>query len=214
MTCEEKKRTTAPGRNSVSLTWLAEKADGLREEKLQLVLHATEGLRLRREKETLEPDETHVCIIETSSCQAGRKRVTNVALRIDDTTTHDFDVGPERWDAVFWTESAVEKFLYPYYHAHRVWDQKIIDVKNAFEAFPYAYAIRHKAPSASESMSLSGTLEIGVLGHGLAPAWLSPDAFIDLVTKSRALRDPAAPEAADRARDNRAPAAGPARTPR
>lgn len=140
--------------------------------------------------------------------------MTNVALRIDDTTTQEFNVGPEGWDAVFWTESAVEKFLYPYYHAHRIWDQQIIDVKNAFEAYPDAYAIRHKAPSASEPMSLSSILQIGVLGHGLAPAWLSPDAFIDLVTKSRTVREPAAPEAADRARDTHAPAAEPARTPR
>jgi hypothetical protein len=214
MTCEEKKSTTAPGRNSVALTWLAEKADGHREEKLQLVLHETAGLRLRREKEALEPGETPVCIIETSSCQAGRKRVTNVALRIDDKTTQSFNTDPEGWDAVFWTESAVEKFLYPYYHAHRTWDEKIIKVKDAFEAHPEAYAIRHKAPSASDTMSLNSLLEIGVLGPGLVPVWLSPDAFIELVTKSRAVRETAAPGAVDPARDNREPAAEPAHTPR
>lgn len=214
MTCEEKKRTTAAGRNSVTLTWLAEKADGHREEKLQLVLHPAEGLRLRREQEALEPGETPVCTIETSSCQPGRKRVTNIALQIDGKTTQDFDIDPEGWDALFWTESAVEKFLYPYYHAHRIWDEKIIAVKDAFEAHPEAYAIRHKAPSASEPMSLSSLLEIGVLRPGLAPVWLSPDAFIELVTKNRTVRETAVPEAGDPAPDNLEPAAGRARTPR
>jgi hypothetical protein len=200
--CSERKKTTAPGRNSWKLAWLAETADGWRDEKLKLVLHAKDGLSLQRADYQPGPGEQVVCLIETPSCQPGREQVLRVTLDTKNAGSHTVDT-KEGWDAVFWTESAIEKFLYPYYHSQRLWSDELEDLKTAFETYPGAFAIRHKAPSASEVMSLASTVEIGAMGMDLKPRWYPLQHFMDLAQAHRVAKGGAKPEAAGRGQGTR-----------
>ncbi len=201
--CAEKKLKKAPGRNSWTLSWLAEMADGWRGEELLLTRHPAHGLRVRRSTEPKGEDEEDVCKIETPKCQPDRKEVRAVTLDVDGTSAKiDTDDGS---DAVFWTESAVEKFLYPYYHSHRLWDERMDRVKRAFETYPDAYAIKHKAPSSSFVMSLAETLQIGALNLDKRFVWLAVDEFLALVEQYLTARG-AGPAGGDREQGSREPA--------
>jgi hypothetical protein len=211
--CEKRKKTTAPGRNSWTLSWLAEKADGTRDKKLQLIAHDTLGLSIQDEDYQPGTDEHFVCYIETPSCQPTRKKVVAATLTTEDKIDHPITVTKDKqWDAVFWTESSIEKFLYPYYHAQRIWDDELENLKASFEAYPLGFGMRHRAPSASEPITLATTLEVGVIGMDLVPQWYSPQAFIDLVRKQFAVRAAANPEAAGRGPDTPEQAGAPSRT--
>jgi hypothetical protein len=194
----EQLSTTVAGHDSTRLSWLSETANGWRDEKLQLVYHATDGLSIKHANDGLKTGENKVCDIETPSSQPTRSKVVSVTLETADGATHQFTVGPEGWDALFWSESSIEKFLYPYYHAHRIWDDNIESVKESFEEYPMAFAIRHKAPSASAAMGAPATVEIGALGMKLAAEegklasqWYAPQHFNDLVSAYRVARDAA-----------------------
>jgi hypothetical protein len=211
--CAEKKREQAPGRNAWTLSWLAEKADGWREEKLQLVLHGANGLSIKRQNEKLQAGETKVCDIETPRCQPGRVKVKTVTLETETSGSRTIDVSSDGWDAVFWTESSIEKFLYPYYHSHRIWSDEMDTLKASFEAYPNAFAIRHKAPSTSSMMSLVGAFEIGALDLQLAPQWFSPPDFIALVAEYLEVQADATPAAAGHGQDIGQPAGALPHTP-
>jgi len=192
----EQAGTTSTGRDSTRLSWLAETADGWRDKKLQLVYHETDGLSIKRGDEGLKSGENKVCDIETPSTQPSRTKVVSVTLETADGAQHKFLVEPEGWDALFWTESSIEKFLYPYYHAHRIWGVNIEDAKESYESYPMAFAIRHKAPSASATMGAPATVEIAALGmkaaaEGTKPVadWYSPERFNDLVSAHRVAQD-------------------------
>jgi hypothetical protein len=208
----EQASTTAAGRDSTRLSWLAETADGWRDQKLQLIYHAVEGLSVKHADDRLKSGEAKVCDIETPSSQPNRVKVVSVTLETDDGTSHKFPVDPEGWDALFWSESSIAKFLYPYYQSHRIWGDDIETAKESFEEYPMAFAIRHKAPSASATMGAPATVEIGALGmklaageqklaagdqklaakeQKLASGWYSPQRFNDLVSAYRVARDAA-----------------------
>ena len=206
LSCREKKTTKAPGRNSWKLSWLAEEADGWRGEELSLMLHPTSGLRLRREGDSPMPGEHELCKIETPKCQPGRIPVLSVAVEIQGASTQKIDPA-KGWDAVFWTESAVEKFLYPYYHAHRLWDDTMDQVQLAFETYPGAVAIMHKAPSNSFVMNAAASLQIGALDLSGKFQWMTVPRFLEVVAAHNLREGGGDPEAADHEPDNPAPAA-------
>lgn len=203
--CQEKKTTKAPGRNSWTLSWLAEEADGRRGEELSLMLHPTEGLRLRRKGDPALNGEQELCKIETPKCQSGRVPVLSVAVDIEGANTHRIDPA-EGWDAVFWTESSVEKFVYPYYHAHRLWDTTMDQVKQAFESYPGAVAIMHKAPSKSFVMNATASLRIGALNLTGKFEWMTVSQFLDVVRVSDLRARGEDPGAADHEPGNPEPA--------
>lgn len=208
--CFEKKKTTAPGRNFWKLSWMAESADGWRDEQLKLVLHDTDGLSIRRATYQIDPKVEHeVCPIETPSCRPDREKVKTVTLDTDNAGSYQIDVQPEGWDTVFWTESSIEKFLYPYYHAHRLWDQDMEDLKQAFEAYSGAFAIRHKAPSTSAIM----WIEVGAYDFLQGTAgWFSVPAFIELARRNLAELGDAAHGTAGRGPDTRERGGAPSRS--
>ena len=105
-----------------TLAWLAEQADGQRNKPLSLVIDTNgepqlrkgdkpgrvkDGLRYEGKSEdegTMGPTGSRYC---DHTPQGGKKR----------------DAAPRRgFDAVFWTQSSVEKFVWPYYHSHRLWE--------------------------------------------------------------------------------------------
>jgi hypothetical protein len=207
--CYEKKKTTAKNRNFWRLSWLAETVDGWRDEKLKLVKHDTDGLLIRRENEPLGPNEQEVCQIETPSCRPDRVKVETVTLITQKGIRHQIDVQPEGWDTVFWTESSIEKFLFPYYHAHRLWDQDLEDLEDAFAAYPEAFAIRHRAPSTSAIMY---EIQVGAFFNDHFE-WYPVHKFIALVRQYLAEREAGEPGREGRARDTREPGAAPSRNP-
>jgi hypothetical protein len=211
-------RSEAGGHDSTRLAVLTETADGWRDEKLQLVYDTSNGLSIKRARERLAAGETKVCDIETPSTQPNRTKVVSVTLETADGASHTFPVGPEGWDALFWSESSIEKFLYPYYHAQRIWNEDLETVKESFDSYPMAFAIRHKAPSALATMGIASSLEIGALGmspsaagQGPVADWYSPQRFNDLVSAYRVTQD-ATRGAGGRAQGTPEPGAEPSRT--
>ena len=194
--CHEKKKKKAPGRNFWKLSWLAEEADGWRDEELRLTLHPVEGLRLRRKGEALDANEKEVCKIETPKCQPGRTPVLSVTVGVKDAKAKQIDPA-EGWDALFWTESAVEKFLYPYYHAHRLWDDTMEEVRKAFETYPGAVAVKHKAPSNSFVMYAADSLQIGALDLSGKFQWMSVPQFLEVADAYKLKEEGGGPAAGD-----------------
>ena len=180
-TCEKKKRCSSNGRNSYTLSWCAETADGYRDEELQLILHPTKGLRIQRLTEDMDKEDRELCRVNTKSCVPARTKVVQVTLTLEDGSTLTTKSG--EGDCIFWTESAVDKFLYPYYHAQRIWDATMDGVKKAYESNPNVVAVRHRAPSNSQVLGVaaSNMVEIAVARPGSkTPQWMAANEFVEL----------------------------------
>jgi hypothetical protein len=159
--------------NARDLAWLAETADGIRDKHLLLVMDEQKRLQLRREGKVLRTD-TPVAVvkgakplrIKTSPLRPSRVPVVAVTCQAENGKAAPLPpVEGEgwTWDAMFWTESAVEKFLYPYYQSQRLLDdQQLKLLKKQFDA-DNAVAIAHRAPSHS-SVVPAATVGIGLLG--------------------------------------------------
>jgi len=180
------------GKDSTRLAVLTETADGWRDEKLQLVYDDNTGLSIKREGDKLTSSESKVCDIVTPSIQKDRTKVVSVTLETADGASHKFAVDPEGWDALFWSESSIGKFVYPYYHAQRIWNEDLETLQNSFDSYPMAFAIRHKAPSSLAAMGAESSLEVAALsmsptaaGKGPVSNWYSPQGFNDLVSAYR-----------------------------
>ena len=82
---------------------------------------------------------------------------------------------PPNADAVFLSESAAEKFLFPYYESVRIFEPKqLADLKKRFldpRAGRYVIAIAHTPPSHPHDVTVSGS-SIGLLVQ--APGWAEP----------------------------------------
>jgi hypothetical protein len=115
---------------------------------------------VKKEKQ-IKPGDPRLATVYTKSKQH-RPKVERVLLHVEDQQKPIELPGTDGWDAVFWTESSVEKFLWPYYHAHRLWDDKMTALQKKFEQDPLAVAAAHKAPSTSATLPLSGIEVCGV----------------------------------------------------
>jgi hypothetical protein len=161
---EVQKEMTEPSKQEVvvrledanELAWAAETADGLRDRTLFLVLDEDGHLRVREGKAGSDQE---IRRIRTESHQPNRRKVLEVNCEVDGWGKPVRLPSAEHWDAVFWTESSIEKFLYPYYHAQRLWDEKMDWIREEFNEDPEAVAIAHQAPSNSripgDSIALS-----------------------------------------------------------
>jgi hypothetical protein len=165
--------------DATNLSWLAETADGSRGVDLYLIQDNEGKLQLVRETEL--KGRAWLVTVKTPKKRPHRGIVNEVTcggtyhgenFMLDPLSDRDY------YDALFWTESSVEKFLYPYYRAHRIWDDKIDKVKRKFDRHDTAVAIAHRAPSTSEALSYE-TMRIGVAGtRGLVPGWMTVDEFL------------------------------------
>jgi hypothetical protein len=126
--------------DSTALSWAAETADGTRDERMVLTLEDGKNLKVKKASD-MNPNDPELATVYTPNKQHRSK----IELP-----------GTDAWDSVFWTESSVEKFLWPYYHAHRLWDEHMTELRAQFETDPMAVAVAHKAPSASATLPLSG----------------------------------------------------------
>ena len=146
--------------DATNLSWLAETADGLRGETLYLIIDQDDKLQIVQES-SLGNAKRRLADICTPKTRPNRKKVTQVTCKVENGKEKILD-STKKFDAVFWTESSVEKFLYPYYRAHRLWDDaKMDEIKNKFDSSDDAVAIAHRAPSTSLTVD-EPTIAIGV----------------------------------------------------
>lgn len=119
--------------NARALAWIAEGADGRRDEPLVLFQNQKGNLQLERAG-TVPEDQV---ILELFTKSRKQQERTPRALEI-----------PTDWDAVFLSESAVEKFVFPYYTAQRLLTAAELNrLKTAFYTREDVVGIVHKPPS-------------------------------------------------------------------
>lgn len=125
------------------LRWLAEEADGRRGETLHLIRDPRTGrLRFLGAGEKLAAGAKPVLAAATDDAVPGRA-VPKVTCSVSGRA-----VSLAGADAVFWTEAAVEKFLWPYYHAHNLFDAPIQQLyRDYYAADSDIVAIAHWPPS-------------------------------------------------------------------
>jgi hypothetical protein len=156
----EQEQLTGPDEvDSTELSWAAETADGTRDKELFLVLEDGKYLKV---KAKLGANDKEVRKVRTKSKREKRKKVVEVLCTVKEWKEPARFPSAEEWDALFWTESAIEKFLYPYYHAQRLWNDEIEKVKKKFDRDDDAVAIAHRAPSHSLAIDKYGLQTLGV----------------------------------------------------
>ena len=123
---------TLPKVDARGLAWAAEMADGNRD--IELVLFRN-GNRLTLAPENDENQDNAILKVFTASRKHQHR-----------TQTH-FEI-PVEWDSLFLTESAVEKFLFPYYEAQRLLPpHKLQQLKDLFYSNAEYIGIAHLPPS-------------------------------------------------------------------
>jgi hypothetical protein len=140
------------------LAWWAESADGCRDEDLVITEIIENGTpkHVVRKKGVLAPGERLLVndIIHTESAVKGRQTVSRLLIEVEGETI-ECKAKDDTWcDSVFCSESAMEKFLFPYYHSQRLltddeWKRLKADFMN-----PLTVAIGHVHPS--HSVKLTG----------------------------------------------------------
>lgn len=121
-------------RSATDVRRLAEAVNGRRD--LDVIV-ATDGNGELVTRTSLLPDDTYLFTVRTESRQqraapTGRLEVAGMDLEL------------EGCDSVFWTEAAVEKFVWPYYEAHGI---DVRRVREAYESDQNIVAIVHKVPT-------------------------------------------------------------------
>jgi hypothetical protein len=156
------------------IIWLGERADSKRGVDLVLVRDKDGKPNLR---ETPEPGDEVVqeITIRTPdpSGQPGftREQIAEVICRSAEGKEFTL-LSSKEFDAVFWSESSVRKFVWPYYHSHRLWDAELQTLQDQFDGDPTAVAIAHQAPSKSsvqKTSSVSNLLVAKVAANKAAP---------------------------------------------
>jgi hypothetical protein len=143
--------------SATDLIWLGETADGKRDVDLVLVRDKHGEARLK-EKPGEGDEKVRDIKIRTEPSKFGpgkeREKIAEVVCRSKEGGEVRL-MSEDDYDAVFWSESAIGKFVWPYYHSHRLWDKQIQDVKDKFDGDSTAVAVAHQAPSKSSTKTLS-----------------------------------------------------------
>jgi hypothetical protein len=156
--------------SSLELSWLAEKADGTRDEDLALVKDENGNLQIRQpprpgEAPEKKPGDVLIANVRTKgTCK--RERVAKITIDTEHGGKVEFKGSDKGADALFWTDSAVEKFLYPYYYSQRIWNEDMDRLRTQFSTDPQAIAVLHRAPSTSETLSPNRAIEVARVKSG------------------------------------------------
>jgi len=125
----------------------AETADGTRDKTLYLVQTDARKIAVKKEDDMSKGD---VCIAKFFTPLLVPKRPTSeVTLACEGA-----EIPLKDCDTVFWTESSAAKFLWPYYHSHRIYDEKIAACQRAFEKDATVIAIVHTPLTHTRAISL------------------------------------------------------------
>lgn len=157
-----------PQINATVLHWLAEEAHGRQgNRKLILVKDAKGQPALRNEggeeEGGVQPTDEVLFEVITPPTPPQLKRPEKIVLQVPGGKEERLDL-LDGCDAMFWSTSAIEKFLYPYYAAHRLLtDEEMMALKSKCRA-KNVVAILHIAPS--KSFSRTGTDRFAVARKG------------------------------------------------
>lgn len=121
-------------RSASDVRRLAEAVNGKRDTD---VIVATDRQGELVTRTALEEGDTFLFTVNTRS----RQRRVEATGRI---SAEGMQAELEECDAVFWTESSVEKFVWPYYEAHGI---DVSRIRSAYESDPAIVAIAHIIPS-------------------------------------------------------------------
>jgi hypothetical protein len=156
------------------IIWLGETADSHRGVDLVLV-RDKDGKPTLREKPEPGDEVVQEITVRTSepSTQRGftREEIAEVICRSAEGKEFRLKTSDE-YDAVFWSESAVRKFVWPYYHSHRLWDADLQKLQDQYDGDREAVAIAHQAPSKSsiqKTSSVANLLVAKVAANKAAP---------------------------------------------
>jgi hypothetical protein len=146
-------RRVTPRVDSRQISWWAESADGARDKELALVLTASGEYIVKEE----EPGDHVVLRMYTPSTTPDRMKPVEITFQAPGCEKVRID---EVADAIFWTESAVDKFLFPYYASQRLLtDEEMRRFKESFRD-ERVVAIWHQAPSRSHLLQATeGSIE-------------------------------------------------------
>lgn len=140
-----------PALTARALAWIAEAADGTRDVNRVLVQNADGKLALVDEIDA----NGRPIILEIRTPSRKKQVRKDWKLTI-----------PKEWDALFLTESAVEKFLFPYYESQRLLNGSEMELlKGQYYNRPDVAGILHKPPSRPSLLLVDGSivdLEIGI----------------------------------------------------
>lgn len=144
--------------SSRDLTWIAEGAHGQLDEDLELIRIGVKTYRLRKRGVTppasppigggappREDIATVVLRIRTSSPNHNQVKPAAVSVQLE-SESKPIQLS-ERCDAVFWTASAIQKFLIPYYEAHRMLSDTDMRAFNKRVREEKVLAVAHVPPS-------------------------------------------------------------------
>jgi hypothetical protein len=141
--------------SEADLVRLGEEADGRRGRELLLVRDRDGRPRLRPAAEAGDQVVSQVRVRPPAPTLAGRARLTDIVCRSADGASLAIRPDADEFDCLFWSESAVRKFVWPYYHAHRLWDAGLQQLRDEWESDPTAVAIVHQAPTKSVVLRLA-----------------------------------------------------------
>jgi hypothetical protein len=137
-----------PAVDARKLAWWAEEAHGKQGAPLYVVLDDDGNPKLTDER----PANAKQLLFEVDTTGLRRPLVQPAQLTLELQSGRKFDLlhDPRSpgCDALFWTASAIEKFLFPYYHAQRLFsDERMATFRNEYRADRELVAVLHRAPS-------------------------------------------------------------------
>lgn len=139
--------TELPQIDATILHWLAEEAHGRQGVTLIVVKDEGGKLTLRSEQDLKTTDEP-LFAVTTPKDAPQLQRPEEITLKVRGRDPERLDQ-IEGCDALFWSTSSIEKFLFPYYAAHRLLtDAEMSELKSKCRA-KNVVAVLHVAPSKS-----------------------------------------------------------------
>ncbi len=123
------------------IAWWAETAHGFKGLGKRFLVDTKKGVRFK-EKDELGKEPV-LAIVETDAAAPNREPPDSVTAKIGGETYQLKD----KCDALFWTESAIEKFFIPYYEAQRLLDPDKMDKLKKLYRDERTVALGHMPPS-------------------------------------------------------------------
>jgi hypothetical protein len=136
------------------LVRLGEQADAGGDRELLLVRDRDGYPRLRQVAQAGDQVVSQIRVRPPAPTLADRARLSTIVCRSANGGSLTLQPDADEYDCLFWSESAVRKFVWPYYHAHRLWDASLQQLRNEWENDPTAVAIAHQAPTKSVVLRL------------------------------------------------------------
>jgi hypothetical protein len=155
------KTDTQPRISARDLAWLAETADGIRNEEVVLVLKKDgSGYELKEEREAEREGQEVVLRVYTEAVRRRELQPATITVKAEGGKAFRVD---QTADALFWTESSIEKFLFPYYYAQRLLtEEEMARLRESFERANIV-AFAHIPPSRATPVGRRGLETIDVI---------------------------------------------------